>query len=503
MTTTVEPAAPATPDPPRGDGAPPDRTLVRVLMVHGARRVPLALPAHVPLVDLLDALGAAVAGPGAASEVGGGADAGGAAGLAVATAAGRPLRHDASVAEQGVVDGDLLVLLGREEAGRLPDPRGPGEGADAGDVGATVARLVDAAAQARSTPPARPRLAVAALALTGPAALLAALPRGGPVALGAAACLLALAGVLGRAGSARALVAAVAASVHAGVAGAVLAPADGGGGLRLAVAGSAAAVVAALALPLLRERRLLLLPAVAVGTVLAVAALVAQVVAVPPRAGVLAAAALGVLALPALPRLAVGASGMARRLPDLAAPPVPPVQPDDDAAASARPAVAGAGTLDEEVRAAHDLLVAGHLTSAALLLAAVPVAVPAGPAGAALVLAGVAVLLTTAARWRDPAAAPAAAAGATVLVALVPAALALQPGWRPLVAAALLAAGLALLVAPTAGSAVARARLARARDRVEGAALLAVVPLLALASGGVAAAVAAVEAVLAASGGGT
>lgn len=469
---------------------------MRVLVVHGDRRVPLAVPAHVPLVDLLDALGA---------EVGAGDGTGG--GLAVVTSSGRGLQPGASLVEQGVVDGDLLALVDRREVDGLDDPAGRDAATPtSGDVTAAVARLVESGAGARPAPRPGPHPAVPALALTAPAALLPTVPGGGSVALAAAACLLALAGVLGRTGSERALVAAVAACVHAAVAGALLVPATGGWlGLRLAVAGAAAAVVAAVGLALLRERRTLLLPAVAVGVVLAVAALGAGLAAVPVPAALLAAAALGVLAVPALPRLALDASGLARRLPDLGPP--PPSSPPSSAPSPSRSPVGGAagspgtpevGSLEAEVRAAHDLVLAGHLTAAAVLLAVTPVAVLAGPAGAALVLAGATVLLTTAGRLRDPGPArPATAAGAAVLLVLVAASLALQPAWRPAVAAGLLAVGLGLLAAPAPSSATAQARLVRVRHRLEGAALLAVLPLLAVASGAVDAVA---DAVLAASG---
>ncbi|NYG54424.1 EsaB/YukD family protein [Nocardioides perillae] len=446
-----------------------------MLAVHGARRVPLAVPARVPLADLIDAVGAEV---GAPVRVGGG--------LRATTACGRPLRPDTSLVEQGVVDGDLLVLLERQEAVDLGDPSGGdhaaggGEGTTA-DVAAAVARLVEASAAARPASSPTPRLLVPAVALAGPAALLPTVPGGGALALAATACLLALAGVLGRAGSARALPAAVAACAHAAAAGAVLVPAAGGWlGLRLAVAGSAAALVGALALPLLRERRLLLLPVVALGVLLAVTALAARLTTAPPAAAVLSAAAFGVLVLPGLPRLAVGASGLARRLPDLG-----PVTALHAGGGPVPLPTTAAAPLAAEVRAAHDLLLTGHVTAAALLLVAAPVAVLTGPAGTALVLAGSTVLLTTASRWRDPGPArPAAAAGVAVLLALVAAVLVLQPGWRPVVAVTLLAVGSVALLAPTGGAA-ARARRARACERLEGTAVLVVLPLLAVASGAV------------------
>ncbi|TIC89168.1 hypothetical protein E8D34_01320 [Nocardioides sp. GY 10113] len=82
--------------------------LVRVTVVAGPRRADLALPAGVPVAELLPELAAGLVRPGPAR------------GVRLVTAGGVPLEAGADLTGQGVVDGAVLALVAEAE---VPPPR--------------------------------------------------------------------------------------------------------------------------------------------------------------------------------------------------------------------------------------------------------------------------------------------------------------------------------------------------------------------------------------------
>lgn len=439
--------------PPRGAA----RTVLRVAVVHGARRLDLAVAAHVPVVELLPALVEIAAPEGVAAPV-------------LLTHRGDPVDLTAPLAAQGVVDGDLLALATPEEAPGPPD-----------DVAAALAALVEARAAAAPPAPGTVRPLLALALLLAPVAALPGVPAAGAVALALTAGLVALAAVVARAGAGAgrvAVVAAVAASVYAAAAGALLAPPVGGWlGLPLAVAGSAAALTGAAGLAVLRERRLEVLPVVVVGVLVACAALAARLSGAPVPSVAVAVAGAAVLALPALPRVALSVSGLDDRLASHPAP---------DPAAHLTPDLgSGLGPdLDTAHDTAHDVVLAGALSTAALLALVAPLAVDRGPAATGVVVAGGVLLLIGGGHHRAPGLRRATTVAGGVVLAVVAVAVAvLEPGWRPVGAVPMLLGGLALVCTPSGHPLGTGPRGQRARTATETAALVLVLPLVCLASG--------------------
>lgn len=137
------------------------------------------------------------------------------------------------------------------------------------------------------------------------------------------------------------------------------------------------------------------------------------------------------------------------------------------------------------VTRSNRLLLAGSVTVALTAAATVPV-VAAGPAGAALAVDCCAVLLLRARRHRAVAQVLVDALGSLAgLVATAVALLTRAPDSRSTLAAALVVAGLAILALTRLSAAPSVAR-ARAADLLEVGALVAIAPLLLLATGGLA-----------------
>jgi hypothetical protein len=157
------------------------------------------------------------------------------------------------------------------------------------------------------------------------------------------------------------------------------------------------------------------------------------------------------------------------------------------AGASAAPV--GEGAVDvarvaADVRSAHELVLVWTVTVALLLAVGAPVVVALGPAGALLGLDAAVVVALRARRHRDARLALAGlVAGLSGMVAIALAVLVGRPGWRPELALGALAAAVVLVTVAPAETVPQRARLDRLAELVESAAVLALMPLLLLASG--------------------
>jgi len=477
----VPPAPPGTSTPTPGPVAATG--LVRVTVTSASRRVDLALPAMVPVAELVPELARSVGALDAGTAPGG---------HRVVTAAGRSLEPESGLRMQGVVDGSVLALV----AGVVDPP---------GRVHDDLAEAIRDTAE-RDLAPWRPeaarRAAVAAgallvvlgglaLAQLGDADLVGA--TGAVLAvllLGAAASLSRLSGRPGSAATAVTLAwLAVGYAVVAGRAfGETAAAAGAGPGTEQLVTGAGAAAAGLVALLSLDAGRVLLAPALVAGTAYALAGTV--VAGGPGSAGtdlaVRSGTALAVLLVVAvlagtvLPWVALASTRSRAELPEPAAAgpdgvgPVPPVDADQVTA---------------DVRLAHELLVAVAVALGLLLVVAGPATTRLGAGGALLALdACVVVLLRSRHSRSRTEVLTGLGAGLAGLVAVVVTAVLVDASWRPVVAVAgpVLGAVVLGLVAtpgrmPRSTEAVLRRR--RLGDVAETASLLLLLPLLAWAAG--------------------
>ncbi len=486
-----------------------DPDLLRVSVLGTERRSDLALPAGVPVATLLGALHAEV---GAAEEVGGQGTA-----HDLRTVTGRSLDPETGLREQGVRDGDLLVLTAREPE-RRPHPHDD---------------LVDAVREAV----ARDRTPLSGAA-RGAAALLAALTLvlltlGALVALEGSA-LDATAGASGLVAAAALLIAARPASARTaaartptgarsttrfdraagapgpahppvlllcGVAASVLATASvwllTPAAHACLAGGAALATVASAGLALLVAQpgaRAVLVPLVLTGAALVatgVASLLGPGAAgrVLPACVVLAVTVAGVAPAWALPVVGRGAEPLL-------------LGTGADAAGVGLASAPGSGTVpgtkpgavQEPVRAAYELVVAAVAAAGLLLAATAPVAVAGGSSAVALVLAAAALTALRSRRHHGRALVlTGLAAGAGGLVSTAVAILVLAPTARPLVVAVLLLATTVLACAvpvlprlarrPAATVSASAVRARRLAGAAETAALVSLLPLLAVSSG--------------------
>ncbi|WP_367650526.1 EsaB/YukD family protein [Nocardioides sp. zg-DK7169] len=407
------------------------------------RRVDLVLPGAVPVAELLPELARCVGLLDARSAAGG---------HRLTTATGRPLSGATGLRGQGVEDGALLtVVAGVAEP---PPPRHD-------DLTEAVLAVVEGESPRRGSGVPRSSLLAGPLVLLlGAAALLGHddPPLAGAGATGVAVGLLGGAVVASRGRRGSALAALWSAVAYAVVAGALLAP-------QLAVpalSGAAAAAASAGAAGLLglRAGRAWAVVPLAGGLGCLAGIQTHRVLGVEP--GVVAAVllVLAVLATGLLPRWALGLVGVGV---DALGPPDP-------------------GRVREDVRAAQELLLVLSVAIGLAVVALAPVAVSLGTAGTTLAVASCLVVLLRGRHHRHRAGALAATTlGVAGLLGTAVAVLVLHPGWRTETALALLATGVGTLVvdAVPAGP----VRRGRVGDLVETAALLSLLPVLAVAAG--------------------
>ncbi|HEX5534541.1 MAG TPA: type VII secretion integral membrane protein EccD [Actinomycetales bacterium] len=433
--------------------------LVRVTVLRGVRRADLAVPAGVPVADLLPELVGSVGALDPYTVHGG---------YRLIRPAGGSLRADDTLAAQGVEDGEVLSV---EVGAEVPPPR------VYDDVVEAVADAVER--QTRPWSPAasaRTALVTAVLALLLAAGVLFTLRTAGtPVALAAAVCavlLITTAAVLSRGQAAhRAGVATAWCAVpFAAVAGLAALPERDWSGLPLLAAGAAVVVTAGLGVAALASYRALLVPALALaGLAVAVAALVLGGMPVGAAAGCVLA--LVVVLGSVVPWVSLSTTRLR------------PPQPRSEAEILADPSPLDRTVVERQVRLGREVLIALTITVGAVLVLAAPLVVGLGVWGTGLVVVAAVVLVLRARQYRDSGeVAVTVVSAVAALAAAFAAAALLHDGWRPLLAGILLAVG-AVLVAIAVTPRTPNVRLGRWADVLEAVALVALLPLLVAALG--------------------
>jgi type VII secretion integral membrane protein EccD len=436
--------------------------LVRVTVTSSTRRVDLALPGAVPVAELVPELARSVGLLDAATAH---------AGYRLVTPDGRVLAANSALTVQGVEDGAVLtVVAGVDDA----PPRGYDDVVEAmADVVERHLRPWDEAAGRRATL----GVATAVLAL-GAVALLS--QRGSHLAATVAvlgAVLLVVAAVvasraLGRGDAAVTL--ALVGCGYAAVAGLMTGRSVPLSGTPIAAAGGGAAVTGLVAVLGLRRSRALLLPPVVAGGVLLAAGLCVRSRSVDAAVVLTSVLALVVLAGGAFPWLALGVTGTD------ADPPFPSGGPSGGLADGVR---VDPQRVAADARVAHEILVGLSATVGVLLVLASAPAVSLGPAGTVVaLLACTTVTLRTRHHQARAEVLAGLVSGVLGLLATAASVLWLHPSWRPVAAMALEVTGTALLTLALRPG-VAAVRRGRLCDLAESAALVALLPVLVIATG--------------------
>jgi type VII secretion integral membrane protein EccD len=451
VSTTIRDAAP-------GDAA----TLVRLTVTGGSRRVDLVVPGVVPLVELLPDLARSLGLLGSPTLD---------AGYRLVTHEGRTLATDCGLTAQGVVDGAFLAVVAG--VGDEPPRRYDDVVEAMADVVASDLTSWNASAGGRAA------LGAAIVLLLAAAGAL--LTRPGSHVAGGAASGVATAMVLGavvhsRLGGRTVAPVAVALTgcVYAGAAGLVLGAGAPAPVTSLVAAGGGILAAGALAAVGLTEGRALLLPPVVVGAVLLATGLTAQASRAQPATMLTAALAVAVVAGHVFPGLALATTGTS----------VPLLRADTDVVRDPDPVdVEG---LSSDARVAHQIMVAMSATVGILLVLVAPSAVSLGAAGALVPVLG---CLVVTLRTRQCHAAVdvlvGLGSGLLGLVSTAASVLWIHPDWTLPAAVVLATIGVGLLVTtvlpglPGLGS----SSLGRLGDGVESFALLAMTPVLVLATG--------------------
>ena len=432
--------------------------LVKVTVASRSRRVDLVLPGAVPVAELVPELarGVGLLDPGTADG-----------GYWLLTREGRRLAGDAGLTMQRVEDGALLtVAAGVDEVPpRVYD-----------DVVEAMADVVEhdfapwgaAAGRRTSLTAAGLLMSLGAIALfirdEALAAVTAAL-----MALGLVAGALVLSRI--RDEPEASVVMAWIGALHAAVAGCLLAPDAVAVGSAVAWAGAGAMLAGLIALVGLGEGRPLLIPPVVVGAISLVTGLVVQVAALDPAVVLTVALVFVVMTGSALPWLALGATGTTAH---------PSYSPGD---LDAHHVEVDPRRVAADARVAHEILAALSGTAGLLLVLVAPVAVSLGVAGTLLALdCCLVVMLRTRHLRTGSEVLVGLVSGIAGLVSVAVALLWLHPDWRAVVAVALAATGTVLL-AVTLRTATPSVRSGRYGDLAESGSLLALLPLLVLATG--------------------
>ena len=433
--------------------------LVRVTVVSAARRLDLALPGAVPVAELVPALARSVGVLDATTAH---------TGFRLLTLDGTPLAADSGLSAQGVHDGSLLTVASgvETEPPRVYD-----------DVVEAMADVVERSVSPWDATSLRPTSWAAAVLLllvgAGGLVLLHGSHRSGLVA-GVVAVVLELGAVaLSRAQGEPGAAVAVAwtGCAYAGIAGLSLGWASSVPGTPVGAAGAGAAAAGLVATLGLVEARVLLLPPVAVGVLFLAVGLLSRTSTFEPAVIVTAALVLVVLGGSLAPSWALAMTGTTvDRLDTFADPAREPDHVD--------PADLATG-----VRVAREMLLALLATVGLLLVLAAPASVSLGPAGCLIAILGCVVVLLRVRQFRGAAEVLVGlASGVLGLVSTAVAVLWLQPTWRPAAVLVLVAAGV-LLLAATALPRFGSVRRDLVGDAVETVALLALLPLLVVASG--------------------
>lgn len=435
--------------------------LVRVTVSSGTRRVDLVLPGSVPVAELVPELARSVGLLDAATVYGG---------YRVVTAEGRELAPETGLITQGIEDGGLLtVSAGVDEAApRIYD-----------DVVEAMTDVVERDLRPWAPASGR-RTALVAAGLLMALGAVALLIQYSSLLAGVAAAVVAVALVAGSIVLSRAQhepEAAVAVawmgSAYAALAGLMLVLRQGGDffGYPVACAGAGALVAGLICVVGLGEGRALALPTVVVGAIFLATGLLTEAGSFDPAVVLTTALAVVVLAGSVFPWLALGVTGT--KVDQLFAPADITADPDE-----IDPRRVGA-----DARIAHQILVATSATVGLLLVLVAPLAVSLGLSGTLLAVVSCLVVMLRTRQYRT---------GQEVLVGLGSGILGLasvavsllwmHPDWRPTVAVVLAATG-AVLLAVTLVPGTPSLRRGRLGDLAETLCLLALLPLVVLATG--------------------
>jgi ESX secretion system protein EccD len=441
--------------------SPDLRAVVRVTVASGTRRVDLVLPSELPVAELLPELARAV----------GLLDRRRAAvGYALVTTDGRVLSGAPGLHTQGVVDGALLTVAALDDL-PLPTARDALVEAVIEVAESSVAPWDVTAARGAA------RGAAGLLLVVGAIALLVEGGRwAGGLAGAVAGALVAGAIALSHARSAREPATAMlfGGAAYAAVSGTLAWPGDGRLGPAPVGVGLGILAAGAVALVGLREHRVRAVAPCAVGALLALAGLVSHAGGIDPGVVLTAVLVMLVLASSALPWLALSAAGVT---------PEPLGSPAAPGTESTESSQIDEQRLAVDLSAAQDLVVTGSVTVGLLLVLATPFAVSLGVAGALVALASSLAVMLRTRRYRSAVLVQVGLGSALAgLVALAGSAMWLHESWRPVVAVAATTSGALMLVVALVPvrSTPRRTRLA---DIVESGAVLALPPLLVLATG--------------------
>ncbi|MGQ0631845.1 MAG: type VII secretion integral membrane protein EccD [Sporichthyaceae bacterium] len=435
--------------------------LIRITVRSATQRVDLVVPGAVAVADLLPDLAAEVGVLDASTAHGG---------YRLVRGDGEELWADEGLSEQGIVDGDVLLVAAGvdDEVPRVYD-----------DVVEAVADTVERVWRPWDAAAARWTALTAAAALLGVGAVALGLARdeGVPVYVGgylAAVLLLAGGIVLAQARGEHQVGTVVAwlAAPYAAAAGLAVTPDEPVLRLPLALAGAGVFAVGVIGMLALSRTRFALLPPLVVGAAAggcggALAALDDA------RPGVAAAVVLvvAVIAGVLLPMFAVANTGLR------------PPQPQNNNDLVEDPEPLGPEDVEGRLRVGREMSLALSATVALLVILATPMVVDLGVGGAALAGAAAAALLLRTRQYRTYAeVAVGVGGGVGGAVALIVSAIVLHPDWRPTLAGIGAGVGVAVLlfaISPNRPP----LRLGRAADAAESGALVALVPLAVIASG--------------------
>jgi type VII secretion integral membrane protein EccD len=447
--------------------------LVRVTIASGSRRVDLVLPGSIPVAELVPELARSVGLLDASTVYGG---------YRLVTQEGRILANDAGLTMQGIEDGGLLTVTAGvdEKAPRVYD-----------DVVEAMADVVENELQPWE-PAAGRRTALGAGSILLGLGALALLLKGESLLGGVAAAVIAALLVVGGIVLARAqdepeagVAVSLIAALYAGVASLLLAPGDLPGWTwplddafftdPLLCAGLGVLAVGLVAVVGLQEGRALVIPAIVVGAVLVACSVLIRVASLEPSTVFTVLMTLVVLAGSIFPWLALGVTGtkvdQLYSLHDITADP-DEIDPDEVA---------------DDARVGHEILLAVSATVGTLLVLFAPFAVGRGAFGTVLAAVCCLAVMFRTRQYRTGSEVLAGlTSGILGLVSVAVSMLLVHDGWRAGAAIGLAGVGAALL-ALTLVPASPSVRRGRMGDVVEMVTLLALLPLMVLAAGFVAA----------------
>ncbi|MDQ4055279.1 MAG: type VII secretion integral membrane protein EccD [Actinomycetota bacterium] len=433
--------------------------LVRVTVASGTRRVDLVLPGAIPVAELVPELARSVGLLDSGTVYGG---------YRVVTADGRPLAGDSGLTLQGVEDGGVLTVTAGidDQPPRIYD-----------DVVEAMTDVVEHDLKPWQPASGR-RTALAAAGLLMTLGAVALLIQRDSLLASVAAGVVAFALVTGAIVLSRvqdepeaAVAVAWMGAGYATVAGLMLAPDGNLFGDPMASAGGGALAAGLVCLVGLGRGRALVIPPVVVGAVFLAVGLLLRLGDFDPAVVLTVALALVVMAGSIFPWLALGVTGAS--VDQLYSPADITADPDE----------IDPEQVAADARLAHEILIAISGTVGLLSVLIAPLAVSLGLAGTFLAVAACLVVMLRTRQYRT---------GSEVLVGLMSGILGLasvavslmvmHPDWRPATAVTLAATGAALLAATLLPS-TPSVRRGRFGDIVESVALLALLPLLVVATG--------------------